>query len=286
MDPFVYIGHSVLRAKSLNKSLTETKEYKIREEKGEKTGGIILDTFDNVLLKKDLLLLQLDEGQVLVSLEDGSILEQNFTGDWRFAGDLPSGPIADTLAGLTELRAFLPVTNIKVRQDKGALLDDEGKTRARYNNLVLWKGKTAISVGAVTSLRGYSRAYNDLIDILKGHDCTALDKAAEIFGLLGVKVNNYTSKPALPLVASAPASETAAIIIREFMRTARLNESGVIADYDTEIKCLLDKPVGVFSRYCSIDYVKEHLGWEPKISLEEGLKRVYDAVAAKELGND
>ena len=59
-----------------------------------------------------------------------------------------------------------------------------------------------------------------------------------------------------------------------------------IADYDTEIKCLLDKPVGVFSRYCSIDYVKEHLGWEPKISLEEGLKRVYDAVAAKELGND
>jgi nucleoside-diphosphate-sugar epimerase len=59
-----------------------------------------------------------------------------------------------------------------------------------------------------------------------------------------------------------------------------------IADYDTEIKCLLDKPVGVFSRYCSIDYVKENLGWEPKISLEEGLKRVYDAVAAKELGND
>lgn len=57
------------------------------------------------------------------------------------------------------------------------------------------------------------------------------------------------------------------------------------AEYKTDIKCLLDKPVGVHSRYCSIDYVKEQLGWSPKISIEEGLKRVYEAVAKKELGN-
>ena len=56
-----------------------------------------------------------------------------------------------------------------------------------------------------------------------------------------------------------------------------------IAGYTTDIKCLLDKPVGVFSRYCSMDYVKEHLNWTPKITLEEGLRRVYDAVALKEL---
>ncbi len=56
-----------------------------------------------------------------------------------------------------------------------------------------------------------------------------------------------------------------------------------ISGYKTEIKCLLDKPVGVHSRYCSIDHVKSRLNWEPKISLEEGLKRVFDAVAKKEL---
>lgn len=55
-----------------------------------------------------------------------------------------------------------------------------------------------------------------------------------------------------------------------------------IADHQTEIKCLLDKPVGVFSRYCSIDYARKELGWEPKISLKEGLTRVYNAVKAKE----
>ncbi len=50
------------------------------------------------------------------------------------------------------------------------------------------------------------------------------------------------------------------------------------AGYNPPIKQLLDKPVGVHSRYCNMDFVKERLGWEAKISLEEGLRRVYDAV--------
>lgn len=54
------------------------------------------------------------------------------------------------------------------------------------------------------------------------------------------------------------------------------------AGYDPEIKQLLDKPVGVHSRYCNMEWVKENLGWEPKISIREGMKRVYDAVYKKE----
>lgn len=59
------------------------------------------------------------------------------------------------------------------------------------------------------------------------------------------------------------------------------------AGYNPEIKPLLDKPVGVHNRYCNMDWVKENLGWEPKISIKEGMKRVYDAVMEKEkaLGN-
>ncbi|MCB0631166.1 MAG: NAD-dependent epimerase/dehydratase family protein [Saprospiraceae bacterium] len=48
------------------------------------------------------------------------------------------------------------------------------------------------------------------------------------------------------------------------------------AGYKPEIKPLLDKPVGVHSRYCNMDFVKGKLGWGAKISLEEGLRRVYD----------
>ncbi len=48
------------------------------------------------------------------------------------------------------------------------------------------------------------------------------------------------------------------------------------ANYSPKIKTLLDKPVGVHSRYCNMDFVKKKIGWQAKISLKEGLKRVYD----------
>ena len=48
------------------------------------------------------------------------------------------------------------------------------------------------------------------------------------------------------------------------------------AGYKPTIKPLLDKPVGVHSRYCNMDFVKETLGWEAKISIEEGMRRVYE----------
>jgi len=55
------------------------------------------------------------------------------------------------------------------------------------------------------------------------------------------------------------------------------------AGYSPEIKQLLDKPVGVYSRYCNMDYVKNTLGWEAKISVREGMYRVYQAVREREL---
>jgi len=48
------------------------------------------------------------------------------------------------------------------------------------------------------------------------------------------------------------------------------------AGYKPTIKPLLDKPVGVHSRYCNMDWVKENLGWEPSISIREGMRRVYE----------
>jgi UDP-glucose 4-epimerase len=53
------------------------------------------------------------------------------------------------------------------------------------------------------------------------------------------------------------------------------------AGYNPNIKPLLDKPVGVHSRYSNMDYVNNTFGWKPKISLREGMKRVYDASVAR-----
>ncbi|HXH17806.1 MAG TPA: NAD-dependent epimerase/dehydratase family protein [Chitinophagales bacterium] len=48
------------------------------------------------------------------------------------------------------------------------------------------------------------------------------------------------------------------------------------AGYQPVIKPLLDKPVGVSKRYADMNYVKNTFGWRPKVSLEEGMRRVYD----------
>lgn len=49
-----------------------------------------------------------------------------------------------------------------------------------------------------------------------------------------------------------------------------------IAGYKPTIKPLLDKPVGVHSRYANMDLVDKTFGWKPKISLREGMTRVYN----------
>jgi nucleoside-diphosphate-sugar epimerase len=49
-----------------------------------------------------------------------------------------------------------------------------------------------------------------------------------------------------------------------------------IAGYKPTIKPLLDKPVGVHSRYCDMSLVRKKFGWMPKISIEEGMRRVYE----------
>ena len=53
------------------------------------------------------------------------------------------------------------------------------------------------------------------------------------------------------------------------------------AGYKPTIKQLLDKPVGVHARYANMDYVTNELGWKAKVSLKEGMRRVYEAALNK-----
>lgn len=53
------------------------------------------------------------------------------------------------------------------------------------------------------------------------------------------------------------------------------------AGYQPDIKPLLDKPVGVHSRYCDMTWVEQNLNWKAKISVAEGMRRVYDTALGK-----
>ncbi len=81
------------------------------------------------------------------------------------------------------------------------------------------------------------------------------------------------------LLAMDKISDGTAINIGQGQLTSFLEIIDIFTDfagYKPEIKPLLDKPVGVHSRYCNMDWVKENLGWEPKISIREGMRRVYE----------
>jgi len=53
------------------------------------------------------------------------------------------------------------------------------------------------------------------------------------------------------------------------------------AGYKPTIKPLLDKPVGVHSRYADMTFVNNTFGWKPKISIEDGMRRVYDMACSR-----
>lgn len=81
------------------------------------------------------------------------------------------------------------------------------------------------------------------------------------------------------LLAMEKITDGRAINIGQGQLTSFLDLIDIFTDfagYKPTIKPLLDKPVGVHSRYCNMDWVKENLGWEPKISIREGMRRVYE----------
>jgi len=56
------------------------------------------------------------------------------------------------------------------------------------------------------------------------------------------------------------------------------------AGYSPDIKALIDKPVGVHSRYANMNYVQNTFGWTARISIEEGMRRVYEAALKRVAG--
>jgi nucleoside-diphosphate-sugar epimerase len=55
-----------------------------------------------------------------------------------------------------------------------------------------------------------------------------------------------------------------------------------IAGYAPEIQPLVNQPTGVHARYADVRAAREILGWRPKISLIEGLTRVYETARLNE----
>jgi CHAD domain-containing protein len=161
----------------------------------------------------------------------------------RFAEDLPDGAIRRELARIIEMRALLPMGEVRLRQRLVRALDEEGKTVAR----VRWEEAASASTAgprkhAPATLRlevlvGYERAGERirrrllaLPGVSPGED-GELARAAAARGRIP---GDYSSKPAIDLDPATPVAEAACLVLRHLLATVRANLDGVVEDVDTE----------------------------------------------------
>lgn len=234
MEPFTYFFSSAISSKKMRQKMPSGVRYNVNLEKGEAEEGLLLDTFDNELLLSGKILLQVGDRLWLQNLKSGLFAEQRAAAGWSFVTELEEGAVASQLDRVAKLRALIPVAAVVVRKDKGSILDDEGKTRVRFGNLVFIMGKKTAGIGITQPLRGYGKAHEDVEKWLLQLGGIPCSLATDLYNAIGVSDAFYSAKPVLQLSSKATVKKSAMTIINAFLGVSRRNEDGVVADYDTE----------------------------------------------------
>jgi len=233
MAPFVFTLSSGGDLKKIHRRLEAGSSYDFDITRGDMVDGTVLDTFDNEIRLSGRFLLQTRQSLLLINILNGEIAEQRASA-WSFLNELEKGPVAGSLRGVSRLRAFIPVSRIKMRRDRVLVLDDEGKTRARLHWFSFFRKKKSLQLGITQSLRGYGSTHTDLRNLLLEMGAESCTRVADIYRSLGSKTKNYSIKPDIALVPEDPIKTSATTIIRTYLDVARQNEAGIMADYDTE----------------------------------------------------
>lgn len=194
---------------------------------------VILDTFELGVRTSQRLLL--DDGHRLALIPStGETLTQPTRPGARFVAGFAAGAVRSALAGLSPLRALLPVATGTMRSGRLALVDDEGKSRVRADLRELRPTDgNAVLIVTVQGLRGYRRACRDLIALVR--DAGGLPLAScNPYRMIDPARTGYTARPQIGIGRDESALEAGNDLIVAHLAVARANESGVIDDLDTE----------------------------------------------------
>ena len=193
----------------------------------------VLDCFNHSLSRSGRLLLATDALLELLT-SDGRFLSKSAKRDGQFVADFSEGPVKQALADLSPIRSLLPIGSGQMRRAKLALMDDEQKTHCRaYLHILTTKaGKAAVLV-ALQGLVGYDKALAALRKHVEACGGTALNIGGLYVDLFPGQVA-YAAKPEVIIGSDDTAFNAANDIISAYITVARANESGIIADHDSE----------------------------------------------------
>jgi CHAD domain-containing protein len=213
------------------------------------------DTFDGLVHAAGLSLVHENGSLALIDRRTGLVQASLVTTPPRmplFAGDLDPGPLRDCLRDLTDVRALLPLVQVRLRERRMSVLDGEQKTVVR---LALEETSLAGPAGKlsplrprlrITPVRGYDSERRSVLLTLEqdlgfmAADEPLVDEAVRVAG--GVP-GGFPSKIEVPLRAQERADSAAVAVLRALLNVVEANLDGTIEDLDSEF--LHDRRVSV-----------------------------------------
>jgi CHAD domain-containing protein len=163
--------------------------------------------------------------------------------DRLFVRDLPPGALRDALAAIVDVRALLPVVEVRARTRALALLDDEQKTvvRATVEEVsVVRAGHRPRPLEPrlkLVSVRGYDRALQRVQDALEQQ--VGLRRATrrlldEAIIASGATLGGISSKVDIELTAQQRGDVAASVVLRRLLAVIEANLPGALGDVDSE----------------------------------------------------
>jgi len=205
------------------------------DKKKEQVEFELLDCFNQSIRKEGCVLLRLNNLLTLL-LPSGQIITQDCPEQLSFISLLADGPVTKLLSFVSPLRSLMVVSKGVCKQLTVSLLDNEQKTQSRVH-LYTFTSSTIPSVFTLASLvylRGYLSAHKSLSQKLDDMGFQSMNNPSIIYEKLIADYGIYEPKPKITIGYNATAYDTANAIIRAYLKVAKANKFGVIADIDSE----------------------------------------------------
>lgn len=193
----------------------------------------LLDCFDQSLRRSGRLLLKTGKSFALITSE-GRIISQSAKRKVQFVADFREGPLKFALADVSPLRSLLRIGSGALRQGVLLLVDDDQKTRCQAD-LYLFTGSGGKGT-AVIKTQGPSdcdNAHADLRRHIEACGGTPLGSRG-LYAKISPQRRCVNAKPEPVIKAGDTAFAAATDIVFRYIRVARANENGIIANHDTE----------------------------------------------------
>ncbi len=226
---------------------------------------ILLDCHDQSIRASGRILLE-TEGALHLLQKDGARRIQKGKGRGRFVQDLPTGPVREALSGFPKLRALMEIATGERQESDVALLDDLQKTQVRGSVVSLSTEHGRATILRLRRLRGYDKAFDKACAAVRAMVGASPD-IESLADAVSATDARYRAKPEIALGTDEPSIQVAADIIKTYLKVAQQNESGLIADIDTEflhdyrvslrrIRSVISLFKGVFSEAQTAEFKK------------------------------